>query len=1077
MNTQVPGPRPLPGIGTLYAINPAKVVESAQKLAHQYGGIYVHHLPNKPPLYVITSFELANELADESRFQKEIHDSLAEIRAFAGNGLFTAEQDDPEWERAHRILMPAFTPVALKGMYDGMADIVDQLMYKWSRVRSDARVDLPSDFTRLTLDTIALTSFSYRFNSFYSEQLHPFIGAMADGLDESGKRAHLPDFAKKMNVLADRRFHNDVSVMEELVDFLIAERKQNPSPEGEQDVLDLMLSAKDPSSGKGLSDRNLRYQLITFLIAGHETTSGLLSFTLYELLKNPDVMTKAREVVDNVLDGRFPEYDDIKDLGYLDQILRETLRKYPPAPGYAVTPLESTVLGKGSRVLPEGVRVEPGDVLFIELSLLHRDPSIWAEPEKFDPDRFGSDRAKEIPHNAWKPFGNGQRSCIGRFFALQEATLALAVALQHFEFEFEDPNYQLHFVDGLTRKPKDLFIHIKPRVDYPYLGRTGAKSNGQDEETGSRKLGQNFKQREPNGYGLTVLYGSNAGTSKNFARQLATFGQAQGFNVAFKELNEVVGQKFPADQPVLICTASYEGLPTDNARKFVNWLTSTVDADLSGVKYAVLGVGNSEWANTFQRIPTLIDEQLEALGAERILDRGVADVRSDYAGAFEDWSQELWDRISALTGVDLDAGEIGDQVSVSMISRDRNTVLRDEPENGFVNAVIEENQVLSTEADGPINHKRKIAIRLPEGTEYKTGDYLEFVPRNPAEQVERVLSKFDLSADQQVRLAGRSSFLPLDVPVTVSELIGGYVELNTPASVRQVRELASECVCPPEKARLEELADDTNYQREIQGKRRSVLDLLTEFKSVDTTFEAFLGMLQPMKPRKYSISSSALRDPRLAELTISQIDAPAWSGSGRYRGVATTWLANKPVGSRVSVSVTPGNAHFRPEKSIERPMIMVAAGTGIAPMRAFLEENVIRAKNSDDQLSRSLFFYGCHGASSDYLYKEELANWEETGVVDVREAYSRHPETMGTENLEIKHVQDRLWVDRADVIELLEQGARIYVCGDAEHLAPAVRTTITKIIADKDGSDLTSAQEKVESMEREDFTYVCDVFS
>ena len=103
--------------------------------------------------------------------------------------------------------------------------------------------------------------------------------------------------------------------------------------------------------------------------------------------------------------------------------------------------------------------------------------------------------------------------------------------------------------------------------------------------------------------------------------------------------------------------------------------------------------------------------------------------------------------------------------------------------------------------------------------------------------------------------------------------------------------------------------------------------------------------------------------------------------------------------------------------------------------------------------------------------------WEETGAVDVREAFSRHPETMGAENVEVKHVQDRLWVDRADVIELLEQEARIYVCGDAEHLAPAVRATITKIIADKDGSDITTAQEKVESMEREDFTYVCDVFS
>ena len=338
--------------------------------------------------------------------------------------------------------------------------------------------------------------------------------------------------------------------------------------------------------------------------------------------------------------------------------------------------LEPTVVGKGSKVLPEGVRVEPGDVLFIELSLLHRDPSVWPEPEKFDPDRFSSERATEIPHNAWKPFGNGQRSCIGRFFALQEATLTLALALQHFEFEFEDPNYQLHFLDGLTRKPKDFFVHIKPREGRPYLGMVGTPKKHQDEKVCNRNLSQSLQQKEPNGYGLTILYGSNAGTSKNFARQLATFGQAQGFDVAFKELNEVVGQKLPTDQPVLICTASYEGLPTDNARKFVNWLTSTVDADLSGVKYAVLGVGNSEWANTFQRIPTLSDKQLEALGGERILDCGVADVRSDYAGAFEDWSQELWDRISTLTGVDLDAGETGDQVSVSMISGDRNTMLR-----------------------------------------------------------------------------------------------------------------------------------------------------------------------------------------------------------------------------------------------------------------------------------------------------------------------------------------------------------------------------------------------------------------
>ena len=243
-------------------------------MGDKYGEVFTQDLPQQPPLYIVSSHRLTHELCDQKRFHKVLHPSLESIREFAGNGLFTSYHDEPEWGQAHRILMPAFNPAALAQMYEGMADVAEQLMLKWSRTRDDEAVDIPGDCTRLTLDTIALCSFSYRFNSFYSEKLHPFVDAMVNGLKDSGKRSHMPDLVNKLNVPGSRRYFRDIATMNETVDSLIAERKAKPHDPGYEDVLDVMLNASDPQSGKSLSDENLRYQLITFLIAGHETTSG-----------------------------------------------------------------------------------------------------------------------------------------------------------------------------------------------------------------------------------------------------------------------------------------------------------------------------------------------------------------------------------------------------------------------------------------------------------------------------------------------------------------------------------------------------------------------------------------------------------------------------------------------------------------------------------------------------------------------------------------------------------------------------------------------------------------------------------
>src|SRR5699024_10471797 len=175
-----------------------------------------------------------------------------------------------------------------------------------------------------------------------------------------------------------RQFRHDIQVMFSLVDKIIAERRAHGN-QGEEDLLAHMLRGKDPETGEGLDDENIRYQIITFLIAGHETTSGLLSFTLYYLLKNQDKLEKAYEEVDRVLTDPVPSYEQVRQLKYVRMILNESLRLWPTAPAFSVYAKEDTKLvGK--------YPMKKGNSVNILIPMLHRDPSVWGDDvEEFRP--------------------------------------------------------------------------------------------------------------------------------------------------------------------------------------------------------------------------------------------------------------------------------------------------------------------------------------------------------------------------------------------------------------------------------------------------------------------------------------------------------------------------------------------------------------------------------------------------------------------------------------------------------------------------------------------------------------------
>jgi len=1061
----IPQPKGDPFIGNLRTVDGEAPIQGFMRLAQIHGPIYQLDFFGSP-LIVVSSQELVDEVCDEKRFDKRVSGALKNIRDFAGDGLFTAKTEEPNWAVAHRLLMPAFGPIGIRGMFDRMLDIADQMVTRWERFGPSNVIEVTEDMTRMTLDTIALCAFDYRFNSFYQAEMHPFVGAMVDALAEAGARTRRPEIASKLLLRTRRAYEDDLTLMREVADELIAERKRDPEGAQKKDLLGIMLQGRDPVTGEGLSDENIRFQLLTFLIAGHETTSGMLSFATYFLVKNPQVLAKARAEVDAVLGDEMPRIEHIAKLRYVEQVLMEALRIWPTAPAFALRANENTTIGNGRYAISRR------DTLMVLAPMLHRDTKVWGDDvEAFRPERFAPDEMAKRPPNAWKPFGNGQRACIGRPFAMQEAILLMGMILQRFDLIEHDPSYQLKVAETLTLKPSGFRIRVKRRGSASFKPRTVLAPSPKAAATVAVSAPATLapgEQATP----LLVLYGSNTGSSEAFADRIASEAASQGYAAQAAPLDDYAGG-LPNEGAVVIVTASYEGQPPDNARQFAAWLDTLAPDALKGVRYVVFGCGNRQWARTYQAVPLRFDAALEAAGATRLRPRGETDAGGDFFGAFDEWYAGLWTTFGQALGKQVQQAPSGALLQVERVKDGRAALLRlGELQQG---EVVENRELVDMKS--PLGRsKRHIDIALPTGMSYRAGDYLSVLPHNPIGVVMRALKRFELASDSQIIIRKPESSLtslPVDRPVNASELLFHYVELAQPATRGQVAALAA-ATTGPQQAELIAMSEDEAYQRDVLAKRVSVLELLERYPSCALELAAFLEMLPPARARQYSISSSPLWNANRCTLTVAVVDAPALSGQGRYQGMASTYLANCAPGTRVVVAVRSSNDLFHPPASPEVPMVMVCAGTGLAPFRGFLQERAMQA-HSGRSVARSLLFFGCDHPDVDFLYKDELAAWETAGVVSVRPAFYKAPQR--TDEGEVMFVQHRVWQDRAELAELFRQGASVYVCGDGRRMAPAVRETFVRIYQEAVGASVEAAEEWMERIERESGRYVSDVFA
>ncbi|MFI0902751.1 cytochrome P450 [Streptomyces sioyaensis] len=1008
-------------------------IQQSMDLARIHGPAYARKFGEHRTLFV-SSLDLVTEVADESRFRKGVSVVLENVREFAGDGLFTAYNDEPNWAKAHEVLMPAFALGSMRTYHPAMLKVARRVMASWDRKVADGTpVQVAEDMTRMTLDTIGLAGFGFDFESFSrGDTPHPFVEAMVRCLEWS-----MTKFSRDPagdHSAADAAFRADADYLASVVDEVIAARTAG-GESGDDDLLGLMLGARDQgdaaaADGPTLDLANIRNQVITFLIAGHETTSGALSFALYHLLKDPLALRMVQREADELWGDQAdpdPSFEDIGRLPFTRQVLNEALRLWPTAAAFTRQAREDTLLGGR-------YPVRAGELVTVLTPMLHRDPAWGDNPELFDPSRFSPEaEAARSPH-AYKPFGTGERACIGRQFALHEATMLLALLAHRYRL-LDHAGYQLRIKETLTLKPDGFTLTLAARTPADRAAVRTASAvlpgGGTGTEDGAA-TDDGLPTRVPQGTGLLVLHGSNYGTCREFAERLADEATGLGFAPDVAPLDAAAGA-LPADRPVVIVAASYNGRPTDDAAAFVQWLNTARDGAAAAVPFAVLGVGDRNWAATYQHIPTLIDDRLDALGAHRLLPRAEADASGDLGGTVKEFTAALRTQLLARYG---DPATIGAAQAAAEDTGYTVTEITGGPldalaaRHDLVPMTVTEAYDLTAE-DWP-RPKRFLRIALPDGVGYRTADHLAVLPANAPAAAERAARA--LGADPETVLAlhtaGRAArdTLPVDRPVTVRQLLTHHLELGLRPTPAQVAVLAAHNPCPPERLALESLAEDDP---------RTLIELIEAHPALRGAlpWPTVLELLPPLRIRHYSLSSSPATDARHADLMVSLLPG----------GTGSTHLHSLRPGDTVRARVQPCREAFRLDPAEDTPVILVAAGTGLAPFRGAVADRLAAGQTAPARL-----YFGCDDPDGDFLHAAEFAAAEAAGVISVRPVFSARPEHGH------RFVQHRIAAEAAEVWELLQAGARVYVCGDGSRMAPGVRAAFRALHGAQTGA---SAQE------------------
>lgn len=437
IDKDVPGPRGyrLLGVFPRARQNPLQFFLSA---ARQYGDVVFLRM-GFHRVYLISHPSLIKHVLEDNVHNYRKGGRIEEIKPLFGEGVTTSEGD--LWRRQRSLVQPAFHRQHLARLDTLMTGATAAMLERWGSAAACGQpLDCAVEMMRLTRE-IALTAL---FSADVREEADAVGRALATVLEHINHRlwAFL-DLTERLPTPRNRRFQQALRTLDTFVHRMIDEHRQGSKASG--DLLAMLLGSRDPETGARMSDTQLRDEVMTLFVAGHQTTANALAWTWYLLSQDLDVQCRLRAELASVLGGRTPTYQDLPKLTYTRMVIEEAMRLYPPTWITARTPIEDDEIG--------GYRIPANSVVLLSPYVTHHHPDFWENPETFDPKRFTPERAANRPRYAYFPFGGGPRVCIGKGFALMEAQLIVAFVAQ---------KYHLALVPGYPVEPHPMMT-LQPR--------------------------------------------------------------------------------------------------------------------------------------------------------------------------------------------------------------------------------------------------------------------------------------------------------------------------------------------------------------------------------------------------------------------------------------------------------------------------------------------------------------------------------------------------------------------------------------------------------------------------------------
>ncbi|XP_018597627.2 NADPH--cytochrome P450 reductase-like isoform X1 [Scleropages formosus] len=586
---------------------------------------------------------------------------------------------------------------------------------------------------------------------------------------------------------------------------------------------------------------------------------------------------------------------------------------------------------------------------------------------------------------------------------------------------------------------------------------------------------------------IVVFYGSQTGTAEEFSNRLSKDARRYGMKGMAADpeeydMSELSRLTEIENSLAIFCMATYgEGDPTDNAQEFYEWLQETNNS-LDGVNFAVFALGNKTYEH-YNATGKFVDKRLAELGASRIFDLGMGDDDGNLEEDFVSWREQFWPAVSEYFGVEATGEDCSirqyelvvhndidvNKVYTGELARLKSFEIQKPPfdsKNPFL-APVATNRKLNK---GGTRHLMHLELDISGSKiRYDSGDHVAVYPMNDTSMVNKLGEILGSDLDTVISLNNldeeSNKKHPFPCPTTYRTALTHYLDISNPPRTNVLYEIAQYATDPKDQENLRKMASSSAegkamYHSWVQESRRNIVAILEDMPSLQPPIDHLCELLPRLQARYYSIASSAKVHPNSIHICAVVVEYETKTGRTN-KGVATNWLKNKVVtdnGNKSSVPMYVRKSQFRLPFKATNPVIMIGPGTGIAPFMGFIQERAwLKQKGKGG--GETVLYYGCRHQKEDFLYQEELEEYERSGVLtQLHVAFSRDQEHKVYVQHLLKQNKENLW----NLID--SQTAHIYICGDARNMARDVQNTFFEIVEEMGGMTHNQAVDYIKKL-------------